>query len=141
MHISLRSFSWKLRVTYFISCETRHHLSVLTTARICLCHPPTDLNRNNQSPAMLSFSVTPSVKRCTPSTGILTCCPSTTPFGLMLGSDLPWAESPGPGTLGFSVEGILTLLIATHFSIRSCETSSTPYGIPSSANTMLLYHS
>ena len=76
---------------------------------------------------MLSFSVTPSVKRYILSTGILTCYPSITPFGLILGSDSPWAESPGPGTLGFSVEVILTLLIATHFSIRSCDTSSAPY--------------
>ena len=80
------------------------------------------------------------VKRFIPSTGILTCCPSTTPFGLVLGSDLPWAESPGPGTLGFSAEMILTSLIATHLSISSCDTSSAPYGTPSSANTMLSYH-
>ena len=65
-------------------------------------------------------------QRCLASTGILTCCPSTTPFGLMLGPDLPWAESPGPGTLGFSVGRILTFLIATHFSSRSCDTSSAP---------------
>ena len=95
--------------------------------RIFLHRTPTCLNHNNQSVAMLSVFVTPSVKRYIPSTGILTCCPSTTPIGLVLGSDSPWAESPGPGTLGFSVEVILTLLIATHFSIRSCVTSSAPY--------------
>src|SRR5680860_1292535 len=40
-------------------------------------------------------------------TGISTCCPSTTPFGLALGPDLPWADEPSPGTLGHSAEGFL----------------------------------
>lgn len=44
-------------------CRTRHHVSELTTRRICLPDPPTRLNRDNQYPALLSFSVTPSVKR------------------------------------------------------------------------------
>ena len=109
--------------------------------RICLPIPPTTLHHNNQSVDVLPFSVTPSVKRYIPRTGILTCCPSTTPFGLALGSGLPWEDSPGPGTLVFTVGGILALLVATHFSISSCGTSSAPYGTPSSANTMLSYHS
>ena len=41
-------------------------------------------------------------------TGISTCCPSTTPFGLALGPDLPRADEPSSGNLGFSVRGILT---------------------------------
>ena len=44
------------------------------------------------------------------STGISTCCPSATPFGLVLGPDLPWEDEPSPGTLRQTVEGILTLL-------------------------------
>ena len=44
----------------------------------------------------------------TPSTGILTCFPSTTPFGLALGPDLPREDEPSPGTLSQSVCGILT---------------------------------
>jgi hypothetical protein len=36
------------------------------------------------------------------STGISTCCPSTTPLGLALGPYLPWADEPSPGTLGHS---------------------------------------
>ena len=43
-------------------------------------------------------------------TGISTCCPSATPFGLVLGPDLPWEDEPSPGTLRQTVEGILTLL-------------------------------
>ena len=44
------------------------------------------------------------------STGISTCCPSATPFGLALGPDLPWADEPSPGNLRFSTARILTLL-------------------------------
>src|SRR3712207_1355424 len=32
-------------------------------------------------------------------TGISTRCPSTTPVGLALGPDSPWADEPAPGTL------------------------------------------
>ena len=39
-----------------------------------------------------------------------TCCPSTTPFGLALGPDLPWADEPSPGNLRFSTVKILTSL-------------------------------
>ena len=44
------------------------------------------------------------------STGISTCCPSSTPFGLDLGPDLPWADEPSPGNLRLSTAKILTLL-------------------------------
>src|SRR4029078_2006411 len=40
-------------------------------------------------------------------TGISTCCASTTPFGLALAPDSPWADEPSPGTLGHSAEGFL----------------------------------
>ena len=136
---SLRSFSWKLRVMDFC-LRIGIRSQCLIDRRICLPVPPTSLHGNNQSPDPLPFSVTPSVKRFVPSTGILTCCPSTTPFGLALGSGLPWEDSPGPGTLVFTVGEILALLIATHFSISSCGTSSAPHGTPSSAHTMLSYH-
>ena len=42
------------------------------------------------------------------STGFSTCCPSATPFGLALGPDLPRADEPSSGNLGFSVRWILT---------------------------------
>ncbi len=39
-------------------------------------------------------------------TGISTCCPSPTPFGLALGPDLPRADQPSPGNLRlFGLEG------------------------------------
>ena len=43
-------------------------------------------------------------------TGISTSCASTTPLGLALAPDLPWADYPSPGTLGYSAEGFLTPL-------------------------------
>ena len=44
------------------------------------------------------------------STGISTCCPSTTPFGLALGPDLPREDQLYPGNLGYSAGRILTFL-------------------------------
>ena len=58
------------------------------------------------------------------STGISTCCPSPTPFGLSLGPDLPWGDEPCSGNLGFSTGEILTHLLATHASILSCVLST-----------------
>ena len=53
------------------------------------------------------------------STGISTRCPSTTPVGLALGPGSPWADKPGPGTLGQSAAEILTLhsLLMPAFSL------------------------
>ena len=57
----------------------------------------------------------------THSTGISTCCPSTTHFCLALGPDLPREDELYPGTLGRSVGGILTLLtlLTPAFSLLS----------------------
>ena len=44
------------------------------------------------------------------STGISTCCPSRTPFGLRLGPDLPWADEPSPGNLRLSTAEFLAPL-------------------------------
>ena len=44
------------------------------------------------------------------STGISTCCPSSTPFSLDLGPDLPWADEPSPGNLRLSTGAILAPL-------------------------------
>src|SRR5918999_817548 len=42
-------------------------------------------------------------------TGLSTRYPSTTPHGLALGPDLPWADQPAPGTLGHPARGFPTL--------------------------------
>ena len=57
-------------------------------------------------------------------TGISTRCPSTTPVGLALGPDSPWADWPGPGTLGLPAGKVLTCLIATHACILTPPTST-----------------
>jgi hypothetical protein len=53
------------------------------------------------------------------STGISTRCPSTTPVGLALGPGSPWADKPGPGTLGHPAAEFLTLhsLLMPAFSL------------------------
>ena len=58
-------------------------------------------------------------------TGISTRCPSTTPVGLALGPDSPWADWPGPGTLGLPAGKVLTCLIATHACILTPAPSTT----------------
>ena len=47
---------------------------------------------------------------------------------LGLGPDLPWDDDRCPGTLRLSVEGILTLLFATHTGILSSCLSTCPSG-------------
>ena len=70
----------------------------------------------------------PSVQRYKDGAGILTCSPSSTPFGLDLGSGLPWEDEPGPGNLGFTARGFLTPFIATHFGISTSNRSTCPCG-------------
>ena len=70
------------------------------------CHP--DISLAPALPAAGCSFLSPSFLHIYMSTGISTCCPSTTPFGLALGPDLPRADEPSSGNLGFSVRGILT---------------------------------
>ena len=70
--------------------------------------------------------------------GILTRLPSTTPFGLALGTDLPCADELNAGNLRFTVRLILTVVIATYadkvFSTRSSLSASLrtrPFGTSS----------
>ena len=63
-----------------------------------------------------AFRSAPALSTCVPtvliycSTGISTCCPSTTALALALGPDLPRADQLYPGNLGYSAERILTSL-------------------------------
>ncbi|OYP20460.1 hypothetical protein CFC35_31195 [Streptomyces sp. FBKL.4005] len=50
------------------------------------------------------------VWRFTAGTGISTGYPSTTPVGLALGPDLPWADQLDPGTLSQSAQTFLTFV-------------------------------
>ena len=59
-HLKLRGFSWKHGINYFVSItETRHQVSELYL-RIFQEILPTLLNRDNQCPDNLAFSVPPS---------------------------------------------------------------------------------
>jgi hypothetical protein len=82
-----RGFSRRHGVGGFAARRPRDHASAFGMRRwICLPSPPTRFNPHFQSRARLSFRVTPG---STPhgGTGMLTCFPSTTPFGLALGTD------------------------------------------------------
>ena len=72
-------------------------------------------------------------------TGILTSFPSTTPFGLALGTDSPCADERCAGNLGLTARELFTPFIATHVSIRTSDTSSGPYDPPSQAYGTLSY--
>ena len=71
--------------------------------------------------------------------GISTDCPSSTPFGLDLGPDLPWADEPSPGNLRLSTEWFLATLslLMPAFSLLSCP----PYLVDTASayHRLLLY--
>ena len=89
----------------------------------------------------LPASVTPSCKRKPGGAGIFTCCPSTTPFGLALGTDSPWADLPSPGNLRLTAKKILTSLIATHTCMITSTSSRARYRTPSTYRGTLPYRS
>ena len=72
--------------------------------------------------------------------GILTGFPSATTLVLTLGADSPCADERGAGNLGLSASGPFTRFIATHVSIRTSDTSSSPHEPPSPAYGTLSYH-
>ena len=61
------------------------------------------------------------------STGILTCLPSTTPFGLILGPDSPSLDEPTEGTLRLSGHWILTNVCVTQADILTSAPSTPIY--------------
>ena len=97
--------------------------------RICL-HGALRAGPLFQQEACTAFRVTPSLAM---RSGMFAWWPSTTPFGLALGPDLPWEDEPGPGNLGFSVGGIRTRLVATHACMITRMPSSAPRGEPSTS--------
>ena len=137
-YLKLRGFSWKHGINHFPHYKTGRHRISDIKARICLSPLPTYLNRDNQHPVSLSLLRHPIA--VTQSTGILTCFPSTTPFGLALGADSPCADYVAQETLGFRRAGFspaLSLLMSAfallippacltaHFLHRLTERSST----------------
>ena len=72
------------------------------------------------------------------STGISTCCPSTTAFALALGPDLPRADQLYPGNLGYSAGRIPTFLslLIPAFSLP-CSPRLLPVPLPPACNAPL----
>ena len=89
-----------------------YSFSVHITSSDCYADLPTQLlprlYRSSHSRLTLSTCV-PTVLN-THSTGISTCCPSTTDLSLALGPDLPRADQLYSGNLGYSAGRILTFL-------------------------------
>ena len=89
-----------------------YYFSVRITSSVWRADLPTRrlprLHRSSHSRLMLSTCV-PTVLY-THSTGISTCCPSTTSFDLALGPDLPRADQLYSGNLGYSAGRIPTFL-------------------------------
>ena len=59
-----------------------HRLSGLMAERICLFHPPTDLNRDVHHPDDPTLLRPPFAQTPSSGTGMFACFPSSTPFGL-----------------------------------------------------------
>ena len=109
-HPSLEAFLVSVESTTSLLNFGRHHISgsmhrgFASDAPYLLKQTPTVC-----LPILLRHSI---LHRSIGGIGISTNCPSTTPFGLALGPDLPWEDEPSPGTLRFSAGRILTCLLA-----------------------------
>ena len=104
------NFSWQRGIEDFVTYF--HSYSYLRISKRGLPYvSPYLLKRLTNWALALSFCVIASLIAAFGGTGISTCFPSTTPFGLALGPDLPWADEPSPGILRFSAKRILTSFI------------------------------
>ncbi len=127
-HDSLRSFSGHkirpLRSPYGnLVLATR----AVTAAWICPIASTTTTNRwMTHSHASLLRCL-----RHDHSSGILTGCPSSTPFGLDLGPTDPEQINFTQGNLRLTASMFFTCFIATYSDILTSVSSSTPYGMPS----------
>ena len=139
--ICARSFSWKLASCASLLARAFAYLSRLQLfgyGFACMPAYPrlAQESINLGSPSLLRHSIT-----CITGTGISACFPSTTPFGLALGPDLPRADEPSPGILGLSVCRILTCisLLTPAFSLPCSPRRSFRYGFH--VHATLPYHS
>ena len=107
--VFLSSFSWQRRIKDFVTSFHSSSCLRLPMSGFAYSSPYT-LERLTNWPLALPFCVTAS-STYSGGTGISTCFPSTTPFGLALGPDLPWADEPSPGILRLPAGRILTCLI------------------------------
>ena len=84
-----RGFSWQCGISYFATYFSLPITPQDYEKRICLSHLPTYLDALFQQCAQLILLRHPISQTLLGGTGISTCCPSPTPFGLGLGPDLP----------------------------------------------------
>ena len=105
-NINNSSFSWQPAHTLPYFC------SVHITSSNCEADLPASLlpRLYRFSHSRLTLSTCVPTVLMTHSTGISTCCPSTTYFYLALGPDLPRADQLYSGNLGYSAGRILTFL-------------------------------
>ena len=99
-------FSWHGAHMLPYSCSV--HITPLDWCAAFPSHLLLRLYRFSLSRLMLSPCVPTVLMTC--STGISTCCPSTTSFDLALGPDLPRADQLYSGNLGYSAGRIPTFL-------------------------------
>ena len=134
--LKLRGFSWKLGVCDFAPKRALVITPWLRPPDLPGSHAYT-LEPGRPTPGSHNLLRSPIASR--EGTGILTSFPSTTPFGLALGTDSPCADERCAGNLGLTAREPFTPFIATHVSIRTSDTSSGPYDPPSQAYGTLSY--
>ena len=128
------SFSWKSDIDCFNRLRFRHHAS--TQNVFSVSHHLERLNREPTSGQLSLLRPSLSIKN---GTGILTRCPSTTLLSLALGPDLPSADEPSGGNLGFSGYRILTYIFVTQADILTSASSIPAYASTSIYNRTLPY--
>ena len=137
VQLKLSGFSWKQSI-----CSFPLRRAVVVASRLSHADLPTRhaylLKPGQPTPGLHNF-LRPLIASQR-GTGILTCFPSATPFGLALGADSPCADERGAGNLGLTATRLFTLFNATHVSIRTSDTSSSLLKPPSQAYGTLSYH-
>ncbi len=130
-NLTLRRFSWKYGYSDYPLCRSIKVLSGSTSNTDLpisdLSTPFNVLFRQYARLSLLCHSIAIIM-----STGILTSCPSTSPFGFALGPDLPWSDYRWPGNLSLPVCGFLARIIVTYAYIFFSNRSSKPHDSPSS---------
>ena len=135
--LELRGFSWEQGIRSFPPRRAVVVASRLSHADLPTRHAYT-LEPGHPSPGLHNL-LRPLIASLT-GTGILTCFPSATPFGLALGADSPCADERGAGNLGLTACGLFTRINATHVSSRTSDVSTEPLDSASQTYRTLPYH-